>query len=188
MQLKDVIEQRKSVMRFDLKKPDWRKIIRAIDVARFAPCAGNQFVTKFILVSDEKKIAKLSAASQQDFVGTTKYIVVAVSDDSNLIRDYGKRGKRFCAQQAGAAIENFLLTLVEQKLATTWVGHFYEEQVRRALDIPEGLHIEALFPIGIETKIKTREKRKMKLDHILYFEKFGNDKMAGMIKVSRDSI
>ncbi|MFH1521580.1 MAG: nitroreductase family protein [archaeon] len=188
MKLDDAIKQRRSIKRFDLKKPDWRKIIRAIDVARFAPCAGNQFVTRFILVSNEKKIKELSAASQQDFVGTAQYIVVAVSDDSHLIRDYGKRGTRYCSQQAGAAIENFLLALVEQKLVTTWVGHFYEEQVRRTLGIPEGLHIEALFPIGIETKIKTREKRKMNLDHILYFDKWKNYKMAPMIKVSKEAI
>ena len=188
MKLDDAIKQRKSVKRFDLKKPDWRKIIRAIDSARFAPCAGNQFVTRFILVSDKKKIAELAAASQQDFVGTAQYIVVAVSDDSNLIRDYDKRGARYCAQQAGAAIENFLLALMDQKLITTWVGHFYEEQVRRTLGIPEGLHIEALFPIGIETKIKTREKRKMNLDHILYINKFGEKKMTPMVKVSKDSI
>ncbi len=188
MQLKDAIEQRKSVRRFDLKKPDWRKIIRAIDAVRFAPCAGNQFVTRFILVSDEKKIMKLSEASQQDFVGTAQYVVVAVSDDSNLIRDYGKRGNRFCAQQTGAAIENFLLALTELKLATTWVGHFCEEQVRRTLDIPEGLHIEALFPIGIETKVKAKPKRKMKLDHVLYFDKFGEKKMVPMVKMSKEAI
>ncbi len=188
MKLDDAIKQRRSVRRFDLKKPDWQKIIRAIDSARFAPCAGNQFVTKFILVSDEKKIKELATASQQNFVGTAKYIVVAISDDSNLIRDYDKRGTRYCAQQAGAAIENFLLALMDQKLVTTWVGHFYEEQVRRTLGIPEGLHIEALFPIGIETKIKTREKRKINLDHILYFDKWKNNKMAPMIKVSKEAI
>ncbi len=77
---------------------------------------------------------------------------------------------------------------MDQKLVTTWVGHFYEEQVRRTLSIPEGLHIEALFPIGIETKIKTKEKRKMNLDHILYFDKWKNYKMEPMIKVSKDSI
>ena len=188
MQLKDAIEQRKSVKRFDLKKPNWRKIIRAIDAVRFAPSAGNHFVTRFILVSDEKKIAKLAAASQQDFIGTAKYIVVAVSDDSDLIRDYGKRGVRYCAQQTGAAIENFLLALTEQKLVTTWIGYFYNEQVRRALDIPEELHIEALFPIGKETKVKTRGRRKAKLDNILYFDKWGNKKMVGEFKASREAV
>lgn len=188
MQLKDAIEKRKSVKIFGLGRPDWRKIIRAIDAARFAPSAGNQFVTKFILVSDEKKIEQLAAASQQDFVSKAKYVVVVVSDDSELIRDFDKRGARYCAHQTGAAIENFLLALIDQKLATTWVGYFYNEQVRRSLDIPEGLHIEALFPIGKETKIKTKERKKKKLDNILYFDKWGNKKMKPEIKISLNSV
>ena len=39
MQLKDEIQKRKSVREFSSKKPDWRKIIHAIDYARFAPMA-----------------------------------------------------------------------------------------------------------------------------------------------------
>lgn len=188
MQLKDAIEARKSVRRFDKKKPDWRKIIRAIDAARFAPAAGNQFVTRFILVSDEKTIDELAAATQQDFVGRAQYVVVVVSDDSSLVRSYGDRGVRYCAQQSGAAMQNFFLALTEQKLATTWVGHFYEDQIREALDIPEGLHIEALFPIGIETKIKTKLQRKMKLDNVLYYEKWENKEMSPAKKLSRAAI
>jgi nitroreductase len=188
MQLKDAIESRKSVKRFHHKKPNWRKIIRAIDAARFAPSAGNKFVTRFILVSNEKKLAELTAASQQDFVGDVKYIVVVVSDDTALVRGYGEDGVRYAAQQAGAAIENFLLALNEQKLATTWVGHFYREQVRRTLDIPEGLHIEAMFPIGVETKIKTSSRGKMKLDQIIYFDKWKEKKMKDWIKMTRSAI
>ena len=188
MQLKDAVESRKSVKKFHHKKPDWRKIIRAIDAARFAPSAGNNFVTKFILVSDEKKLAELTAATQQDFVGEAQYIVVVVSDESSIVRDYGEKGVRYTAQQTGAAIENFLLALNEQKLVTTWVGHFYDDQIRRALSIPEGLHIEALFPIGVGTKIKSSSRGKMKLDHILYFDKYGEKKMTGQVKMSRSAI
>ena len=188
MQLKDALERRKSVKRFHHKKPNWRKILRAIDAARFAPSAGNKFVTRFILVSDEKKIAELAVASQQNFVKDAQYIVVAVSDETALIRGYGDKGIRYTAQQAGAAIENFLLALTEQKLVTTWIGHFYEEQVRRTLDIPEGLKIEAMFPIGIETKVKTDVKKKMKLDYIIYFDKWGENNMKGMIKMSKSAI
>ena len=188
MQLKNAIESRKSVKRFSHKKPDWRKVLRAIDVARFAPSAGNQLVTKFIVVQDEKKISAISDATQQDFVGTAKILVVVVSDDSSLVRSYDERGVRYCAQQSGAAIQNFLLALTEQKLMTTWVGHFVDEQVRRVLDIPEGLYIEAVFPIGIETAVKSKESRKVKLDNVVYFDKFGEKKMVGMTKHSRDAI
>ena len=184
MQLQDAIKKRKSVRRYFDKKPDWRKIIRAIDMARFAPSAGNQFVLKFILVSDEKKITKLAEATQQDFIGTAKYVVVAVSDDSKLVRSYGDRGIRYASQQAGAAIENFLLALTEQGLVTTWVGYFYDEQVKDILGIPENLSVEGIFPIGKETKIKTSERRKVELENILYFNKWKNKKMTPQTKVS----
>ncbi len=188
MKLKDAIEGRRSVRRYMGKKPNWRKIIRAIDAARFAPSAGNKFVMRFILVSNEKKIAEIAAATQQDFVGTAKYVVVAVSDDSKLVQSYGDKGVRYAAQQAGAAIENFLLALTEEKLVTTWVGHFYDEQVRRALDIPEGLSIEAVFPIGKETKIKGAVSKKTKLENVIYFDKWGEKKMVPQVKFSRDVV
>ena len=185
MKLRDAIEGRRSVKRFHHKKPDWRKIIKAIDAARFAPSAGNKFVTKFILVSDEKVISELAAAAQQEFVGTAQYVVVVISDDSSLVQSYGERGVRYCAQQAGAAIENFLLALTEEKLVTTWVGHFYVEQVNRCLCLPKGLQIEAIFPIGLETKVKTKPKKKKGLDCLLYFDKWGNKKMIPSVKMSR---
>lgn len=188
MQLKDAVESRRSVKRFHHKKPDWKKIIRAIDAGRFAPSAGNNFVTRFILVSSEGKIAKLAEASQQDFVGKAQYVVVVVSDPSRLVQDYGERGERYCAQQAGAAIQNFLLALTEQKLVTTWVGHFYDEQVKDVLGIPDKMKVDAMFPIGKETKIESRTRRKLKLENVLYFNKFGSKKMVGMTKFSQSAI
>jgi len=171
------------------KKPDWRKIIRAIDAARFAPSAGGQFALKFILVSDEKKISELAKAAQQDYVGTAKYVVVAVSDDSKLVRSYGGKGVRYASQQAGAAIQNFLLVLTEFGLVTSWVGHFYEDQVKSALEISEDLHVEALFPIGKETKVKGSERRaKPDLENVIYFDKWKNKKMTPQEKVSFDAI
>ena len=173
--------------RFMGKKPDWRKIIKAIDAARFAPSAGNNFVMKFILVSDEKKIAEIAAATQQGYVGTVKYIVVAVSDDSKLVKLYGDRGVRYSSQQAGAAIQNFLLALTELGLATTWVGYFYEDQIKSVVGVPDGLTVEAVFPIGKETAIKGRPKNEPELENLLYFDKWKNKKMEPMSRVKLNS-
>ena len=188
MQLKDAIQGRKSVRKFHHKKPNWKKIIRAVDAIRFAPSAGNKFVTKFILVDDPKKIEELAAASQQTFVGKAQYIVVVVTDDSRLIKDYGERGERYGSQQTGAAIQNFLLALTEQKLVTTWVGHFYDDQVRRTLSIPDGLKIDAMFPIGRDTKIGSGTKRKLELDQVLYYNGWKNKLMDPQMKFSQDAI
>jgi len=184
MQLKDAIKQRKSVRRFLDKKPDWRKIIRVIDAVRFAPMAGNLFSLKIILVKDEEKIKKLAEASQQSFVSQAKYVVVFVSNDERVKRSYGERGEKYARQQAGAAIENFLLALHEQGLATCWVGAFADEQVRRVLAIPDEMTVEAIFPVGFETKIKTPQKPKKDLEDILYFDEFKNKYMKPKTRTS----
>lgn len=179
MELDEAIKSRKSTRKFSDKKPDWRNIIECIDAARYAPMTGNNYTLKFVLVSDEEKIIKISEASQQDFIAKAKFVVVVCSDDSRTANLYGKdSGKEWARQQAGAAIENFLLKIEEFKLATCWIGYFVEDQIKEALKIPAKLKVEALFPIGYEfTKAKTK-KAKIDLDNILFFDSYGNKKMG----------
>lgn len=184
MDLDKAIKTRKSVRRYLDKKPDWRKIIQAIDLARFAPTAGNMFRTEFILVSDKKKILEIKNACQQDFVGEAHYLVVVVSDDTLLTKMYGERAEKFGRQQAGAAIENFILKLSALGLATCWVGYYEENQIKRTLNIPDHIIVEAVFPIGFETKVKARESKKTALETVLFFDKYKNKYMEPKSRVS----
>lgn len=186
MKLKSAIESRCDIKHYDLKKPNWRKVVRAIDAARFAPAAGNYYSARFILVDDEDVIAKLAEASQQNFISGAKMVVVVVSDEKGLVRAYGERGSRYSRQHVGAAIENFLLALEEEKLATSWVWYFVDEQVRDILDIPENVKVEGIFPIGGMKKITRKVKRSAELDNVLFFGKYGNKKMVGKTVVGRE--
>ena len=188
MKLRDAIEARTDVKRYDLGKPNWRKVVRAIDAARFGTSAGNHFATRFILVSDEDVIRKLGEASQQPFVGKAKMAVVVVSDPSSLIRSYDERGDKYCRLQAGVAIQNFLLALEEENLVTSWVWYFDDSYVKRILSIPDGVKVEGIFPVGGRTKVAGQEKRSVKLDNILFFGKYGEKKMVGSVKHTRDAI
>lgn len=189
MKLRDAIEKRTDVKRYDWKVPDWRKVVRAIDAARFGTSAGNHFATRFILVSDEAVIAELSGASQQAFVGKAKSVVVVVSDSSSLVRSYGDSGDKYCRLQAGVAIQNFLLALEEEKLVTSWVWYFADEQIKRLLDIPEEANIEGIFPIGNKPKAVSHEKKRgVRLENIMFFGKYGTKKMSPNVIVGRDAI
>ncbi len=188
MKLRDAIEGRVDVKRFDLKKPDWRKVVRAIDAARFGTSAGNHFSVRFILVSDERVIGKLASASQQSFVKKAKCCVVVVSDPSSLIRSYEERGVKYCRLQAGVAIQNFLLGLEEEKLVTSWVWYFEDSQVKDILGIPEGANVEGIFPVGKGMKNAKKVKRNVKLDNVLFFGKYGNKKMAPQVRVGREVV
>ncbi len=177
MELDRAIQNRHSVRKFSNKKPNWRTIIECIDAARYAPMAGNNYTLKFIMVDDEEKIKKIAEASQQKHVGEVKFIVVACSNPSRTKNEYGKDGEIWARQQAGAAIQNFLLKIEESGLATCWVGYFVEEHIKKLLKIPAEWNIEAIFPVGYEyQKAKTR-KAKIDLDRILYFNYYDNKKM-----------
>src|SRR3990172_3189658 len=122
MELDKAIKGRSSVKKFNSKKPDWRDIIEAIDAARYAPMAGGNYTLKFILVSDEEKINQIAQACQQDFISQVSYVVVACSNASRTTNSYGKQGEVYVRQQAGAAMENFMLKLQDFGLSTCWVG------------------------------------------------------------------
>ncbi len=177
MDLDRAIKTRKSVRKFSSRKPDWRAIIEAIDLARYAPIAGKNFCLKFILVSDEGKINSIAKACQQDFISQASYVVVAYSDSTRMESNFGEKGKIFLRQQAGAAIQNFLLKIEEKGLDSCWIGHFVEEQIKRELKIPASAEVEGVFPIGFAAE-KKRERRRIDLDNILYFNEAGNRKMG----------
>lgn len=185
MKLSDAIKKRKSVRKFKSGKPDWRHIVEAVDSMRYAPRAGNNFALKAIMVSDENKIDKLSEASQQEFIKQAKCVVVVCGNVSVMENLYEDRGETYLKQQAGAAIENFLLTLEDKKLSTCWVGHFVDEQVKSILDIPDKMEVEALFPIGYEKKvIGVKGKKKPETSSYLYFDKYGKKKMNTPRKIA----
>jgi nitroreductase len=177
MELDKAIQSRHSVRKFSKKKPNWRTIIECIDAARFVSMAGNNYTLKFIVVDDEKKIKAIAKSCQQDFIQDVHYIVVACSNPSRPVNEYGESGKTWTRQQAGAGIQNFILKTVEAGLSTCWVGYFVEEQIKKTLNIPDEVNVEAIFPIGYEFEKPKTKKMKIDLDRILYFNKYGNKKM-----------
>jgi nitroreductase len=177
MSLDSIIQKRKSVKGFSEKKADWRKIIKAIDAARYAPMAGNIFTLKFILVDNKDKIKKISDACQQNFIKEASQVIVVCSKPLLAKIPFPEQGETFLHQQAGAGIQNILLKLEEQGLAACWVGYFVENLVREELDISSEVSIEAIIPVGHETKSKVIKKTKTDLEASLYFNSYGDKRM-----------
>jgi nitroreductase len=174
MDLDKAIKERHSVRSFKkTKQADYKKIIDAMLAALKAPLAGNHPSVKLILVTDKEKIKQLAEASQQGFVDDVDNLVVFCTDKKYLEKSYGERGKMYARQQAGAAIENFLLKLTDSGLASCWVGAFSDEAVRRILKVPDNIDIEAFFPVGYELG-KAKQLDKPDLDMCVFFDTFGN--------------
>jgi len=173
MEFDKVLNKRHSARRFkETKKPDYQKVIEAIDAASKAPLAGNLPCLKYILVSDKKLIDELAKACQQEFIEKVHYIVVVCTDKKFLEKSYYERAEMYIRQEAGAAIENFLLKITDLGIASCWIGAFSDETVRRVLNIPDNIQIEALLPVGYE--IETKEKKiRPSLESTMYFDGWG---------------
>ena len=182
MNLDKAIKERHSVRRFSSKKPRWEDIVEAIDAANSCPLAGNIPALYFLLIDDEEKIEKIAEASQQDFIKKAQYLVVVCSEPLLLVKSYEERGELYARQQAGAAIENFLLKITDLGLASCWVGEFVEKIVKRALVIPDNILVEAILPVGYEMPPRTTQKRKPALDRVLFFNKWKQKTMKPMQK------
>ena len=177
MDFDKVISERHSARGFKgTKKPDYRAVIKAIDAANKAPLAGNIATFKYLVISDKVKISRLAQAAQQNFISSAAYVVVLCSDKSILEKSFYNKTQTYLKQQAGAAIENFLLSITNQKLSSCWIGLFDENTVKNALSIPDSIEVEALLPVGYELH-KDKQKRKPNLNNNLFFHRYDNKHM-----------
>lgn len=181
MDFDKVVESRHSVRSFkETKEPNYRRVIEAIESATKAPLAGNLPSLKYIMVSNREKIKELAQAAQQDFIAKACYIVVVCSDKRFLEKYYYERAEMYARQQAGAAIENFLLKITDIGLGSCWIGAFSEGTVKRILNIPDNINVEALLPVGyaaFEEQANYKKQPKPEMNSLLFFDKYNNKYM-----------
>jgi len=185
MDLDKAINNRRSIRNYKPRKPDWRDILECIDATRQVPMAGNIFSPQFIIINDEKIIKKIAEYSFQDFIAQAKYVVVFVTKTEKTTLNFKERAKKYLPQQAGAAIQTFLLKLTEMGLSTCWIGHFEDREIKKILKIPEENEIEAIFPIGYSNEKPKPKIPKGDLYTLLYFNKWGEERMKDITGKTR---
>ncbi len=181
MDLDDAIKSRRSFREFSGKKAPWDKVLEAIEAALQAPAAVNSLPMKFIIIETQDKINKISDICQQEWISQSKLLVVVCSDDSSLEGLYHEKGTLYARQQAGAAIENFLLKITDLGLATCWVGSYQDELIKQLLKIPGHINIEAILPVGFPKK-KPAKVKKPSLENSISWEEWGNNRKPTRIK------
>lgn len=176
MDLDNVIKKRRSVRKFSSKRPNWRDIIECVDMMRYSPTAGKNFALRLLITESKEKIEKISEAAQQPFISQAHYALVVYSDPAKIKNSFPEKADKYLRQQAGAAIQNFLLKIEEKGLSTCWIGHLVDSQVKKIFSIPDNMELEGVFPIGYEFK-KENPSNKIDFDRVLFFEKHNIKKM-----------
>lgn len=175
MKVLEGIEKRRSIRKFKKKEVKWGLVLEAIDAALHAPLAGNINCLKFLVVTGQDTKNALAHHADQDWIADADTIVVVCSEDIQLERMYADRAPTYARQQAGAAIQNFLLRITELGLGACWVGAYLDSAIKRDLRIPENATVEAIIPIGHPAE-KPKAHKKAALENVIMWEHWGQKK------------
>lgn len=148
MDLSSIIRSRRSVRAF-LNRPVPEPLLRElVELANWAPSAGNLQARDFIIVRDKGMRGALARAADQTELAQAPAVVI-VCTNAIRVAKYGARGRElFAIQDAAAATENLLLAAHERGLGAVWMGSFDEDEVRRILTIPDHARPVALLALG----------------------------------------
>ncbi len=169
MDLSAVIRSRRSIRAFT-KEPIPEKILKElIELANWAPSAGNLQARDFIVVREEETKRALARAADQVELAQAAVDVV-VCTNASRIGKYGERGRElFVVQDAAAATENLLLAAHERGLGAVWMGSFDEVAVRKLLRIPDPARPVAILAIGWPAEHPAPPER-LPLSTVLHWE------------------
>lgn len=157
----EAIKERRSIRRFKSDPVPKEVLGRVLDVARWAPSAGNIQARDLIVVKDdEKKKSIAHAALNQMFIAEAPIVIVVCANQERSAYRYGDRGRYlYSIQDAAAATQNLLLAVHAEGLGACWVGAFNEEKVREILEIPKGVRPVTIVPIGYPAEKPTAPSR-----------------------------
>ncbi len=170
------IKNRRSTRAFTKKPVSEQQVTKLIDAARWAPSAGNIQPWKFVVVRDAETKRRLAkAALDTSFIEEAAVVIVVCTEQMRSARRYGSRGaKLYCLQDAAAATQNMLLAAHALGLGACWIGAFQEEEVRKVLNVPNGVRPVAIVPVGHSAEKPAARSRK-RIGEITYHETFGRD-------------
>jgi len=180
----EAIKTRRSVRKFSDKAVEPEKIQTILAAVQSAPSWSNMQCWRLIVVTADETRAKISDLSYvESFFATRGYksnpaqkgiadapvviVLCAVPEQSGEMV-----GQPYYMTDSGIASENLMLATHAVGLGTVFVGVFDEEKLGDLLDIPPGVRIVGIFPIGYPlTEPKAGPPRKS-LDEIVFYEKW----------------
>ena len=165
----EVIENRQSIRSYENKPVEDDKIQKILKAARRAPSANNWQEWKFIIVRDKLKRDKMTlACKQQKFVEEAPVLIVACATKSDHIMTCGQPAYTI---DLSIALTHMSLAATALDLGTCWLGAFYEDKVKRLLNIPEEVRVVGVLTLGYPRYRPPRTNRKP-LSEIVCFDKW----------------
>lgn len=156
----ELITTRRSVRRYTDEVLSKELLTEIIDMAKMAPSWKNTQTLRYVVVQDEKIIAKLAEECMLDFeynqktISQCKTVVLLcqVNGRCGYERDGSfstSKGTGWEMFDAGIAAQTFCLSAWEKGIGSCILGIFDDARIAELISLPEGQTVAAVIPVGI---------------------------------------
>lgn len=171
MDVEDAILSRRSVRSYKDKQISQEKLELILDSVRMAPSANNKQEWKFVVVREEEKKKEVFEATKgQNQVREAPVVIAGVSTDPDYIMTSDVPSG---VVDLTIAMDHLALKATEEDLGTCWIGAFYQEKVKKALEVPEDCKVISMMTLGYpEESLEKREKNRKDLEDVVSYDRF----------------
>lgn len=140
MDVTEAVLRRRSVRSYDSKPVPEEALHRILEAGRLAPSANNRQPWHFIVVKDQARREKLTDGRWAKFLKDSPVVIVGCGDT--------KASEEWHAVDTTIALTHMVFAATAEGLGTCWIGSFFEDKVKAALDIPEHMKVVAMLTVG----------------------------------------
>ncbi len=181
MELETCIRERRSVRRFTEEPVDHATIEKIIELARFAPSWKNTQTSRYYVIEDADKIARICEEGVMGFEGNQKTLAKAkqllVLATVNKRCGYERDGSFTTSKEdrwemfdAGIAAQTFSLAAHSLGVGSVMMGIFDEKKIAEIIGLPEGQSVSCLLAFGYPKFMPDPVPRKEVSDLLTYVE------------------
>lgn len=168
MDVFSAIKKRRSIRNYLPKEVEREKLERILEAGRLAPSARNRQEWRFIVVISKEKREELvrEASPHQPFMLSAPVIIVAYTLDKDYVMRCGVPAHYI---DIAIALTHMHLQAVEEGLGTCWIGSFYQDKVKKVLNLPEDAEVVQLMTLGYPAEDPPERPRLPLKEIVKYF-------------------
>ena len=157
----ELAENRRSVRAYKPDAVPEELLQQVLEAGRLAPSACNKQPWRFIVVKSETGRRALGAAYAREWFWKAPIVIaVCILTKEAWVRSYD--GKNYAMVDGALAMDHMMLAAAELGLGTCWIGAFDPTAAREILNLPDGVEIVGMTPLGfpdVEPNPRIRSRR-----------------------------
>ena len=157
----ELAETRRSVRAYKPDAVPEELVQQVLETGRLAPSACNKQPWRFIVVRGETTRRALGAAYAREWFWKAPVVIaVCILPKEAWVRSFD--GKNYAMVDGALAMDHMQLAAAELGLGTCWIGAFDPAAAREILNLPDGVELVGMTPLGfpdVEPNPRLRSRR-----------------------------